>query len=194
MASFKIAKVILKSLFKKPATLMYPVVEREWQERTRGQIGIEESKCIVCGICAKKCPANAIMVERKDRTWAIERMQCVQCNSCVEVCPKKCLVMENQYTEPGAEKITDVFDIPEQEKKKAEKPKEKEEATDAVAEEEGLQCDLETCVYCGICAKECPSEAIKVDRKEKSWEVDKEACTTCGICVEKCPKDSLEIK
>lgn len=97
------------SLFKKPATLMYPVVPRKWQERTRGHIAIDINSCIYCGICQKKCPTNAITVSRGDRSWTIERMQCIQCSCCVEVCPKKCLTNENSYTTPHTEKITDTF-------------------------------------------------------------------------------------
>ena len=42
MATFKIGKVLMKSLFKKPATKMYPVIPNEFQERTRGQVTIEK--------------------------------------------------------------------------------------------------------------------------------------------------------
>ena len=59
LASFKMAKTVLKSLFKKPATAMYPAVPREWTERTRGHVSIIEENCILCGICARKCPTNA---------------------------------------------------------------------------------------------------------------------------------------
>ena len=100
MGAFKFAKTVLKSTFKKPATLMYPVVEREWQERTRGSIDIDADKCILCGICGRKCPADAINVDRKGGKWEIHRMQCVQCGACVEACPKKCLDMNPKYTEP----------------------------------------------------------------------------------------------
>lgn len=116
MSVFKIGKVVLRSMFKKPATLMYPVIQREWQDRTRGSIDIDEGMCILCGICAKKCPTNAITVSREQRTWVIERMQCVQCGSCVEVCPKKCLIMNPEYTESSATKITDCVSVPEQPK------------------------------------------------------------------------------
>lgn len=184
MATFKIGKVVLKSLFKKPATLMYPVVPREWQERTRGHVGINESDCIVCGICAKKCPANAITVDRKKRTWSIQRMQCIQCNSCVEACPKTCLTMENQYTEPGPEKVVDTFEIPKQEKAAA-------GASDGGSKK--LSCNLEDCVYCGLCAKNCPCDALTVDRKEKVWKVDEATCVSCGACLEKCPKKCLTL-
>jgi len=113
---YKISKLVLASMFKKPATLMYPVVKREWQERTRGNIGIDEAGCILCGICVKKCPTNAIKVSKEDRTWAIARMQCIQCGSCVEVCPKKCLIMNPMYTSPDTVKVVDTMLIPEQQK------------------------------------------------------------------------------
>ena len=187
MATFKIGKVVMKSLFKKPATLMYPVIPRKWEERTRGQISIREEDCIVCGICAKKCPANAITVDRNKRTWTIERMQCIQCNCCVEVCPKTCLRMENQYTEPGPEKVVDVVNVPKQEKAASNKA----ESGDSGSGE--LKCNLDDCIYCGICAKNCPCESLTVDRKEKVWKVDKDTCAACGVCVEKCPKKCLSL-
>ncbi|WP_400208419.1 4Fe-4S binding protein [Candidatus Methanomassiliicoccus intestinalis] len=119
MASFKMAKTVLKSLFKKPVTKMYPVVPREWEERTRGHVSIIKENCILCGICARKCPTDAISVDRKGKTWTIERMSCIQCSSCVEACPKDCLVMEQTYTSPDVHKISDTFEIPLPEKEKA---------------------------------------------------------------------------
>ena len=51
--------------------------------------------------CArKKCPSDAIEVDRKAKTWAIDRLRCVICGACVEVCPKKCLSMDTAYTTP----------------------------------------------------------------------------------------------
>ena len=116
MGFYKISKVVLRSMFQKPATLMYPTVPRTWEERTRGHIGIEETACILCGICVRKCPTNAIAVSREQRTWVIERMRCIQCGSCVEACPKKCLLMNPDYTAPDTEKKTDCFSVPEQPK------------------------------------------------------------------------------
>ncbi|MGL4485106.1 MAG: 4Fe-4S binding protein [Anaerovoracaceae bacterium] len=186
--SFKIGKVVLGSLFKKPATLMYPVVPREWQERTRGAIGIVEEDCILCGICSKRCPTLAIDVNRDKRFWAIERMNCVQCGACVSVCPKKCLIMEQQYTAPSTAKVIDTYDIPQ---------KAAASGGGSAAPADGtLQCDLEACIYCGICVKQCPCDALVVDRKAdpKVWKVDLDACGNCGVCVEKCPKKCLAIK
>ena len=50
----------------------------------------------------------------------------------------------------------------------------------------------ENCIYCNICAKKCPTDAIVVTRAEKLWSIDRMRCITCGSCVEICPKKSLE--
>ena len=183
MGTFKIAKTVLKSLFNKPETLMYPVEQREWQERTRGSVQIDTDKCILCGICSRRCPTGALDAEKKDGVWEIFRMQCIQCGACVEVCPTQCLTMDPQYTQPGEEKFSDVYEIPKFQKIDAE--------VLAMEMEEPLICDRESCVFCGLCAKVCPAEALTVDRKEKLWEVNEEECVKCGICTEKCPKKCL---
>ena len=127
----RIGKIVLGSMFKKPATLMYPVIPRTWFERTRGSIDIEEKSCILCGICARKCPTNAISTDKVQREWAIERMQCIQCGCCVEVCPKKCLHMNPVYTTPGSEKVIDNVRVPEQPKPEAKPEVKPEPGTEA---------------------------------------------------------------
>jgi formate hydrogenlyase subunit 6/NADH:ubiquinone oxidoreductase subunit I len=183
MAVFKMAKVLLNRLFQKPATLMYPVVPREWTARTRGHIDIDVDQCIKCGICARKCPTNAITVDRDASTWEIQRMQCIQCGCCAEVCPKKCLTMAPEYTTPNVVKVIDTFEIPVKEKA----------AAKAGGGEEKLKCNTDDCVFCGLCAKTCPAGALEVNRDEKTWKVDEDACVKCGACVDKCPKKCLEI-
>ena len=96
MGVFSLGKVVLGSLFKKPSTLMYPVVPREWEERTRGAVSINVDGCVLCGACARACPTHAIEVDRKGSTWAIERMACIQCRGCVDNCPPKCLDMDQK--------------------------------------------------------------------------------------------------
>ena len=179
---FKFGKTILGSLGKKPATLMYPVVPREWEERTRGSVSIDGDNCIACGICANACPTNAIDIDKAEGKWTIQRMQCIQCSACVDGCPKKCLTMENLYTIPDVVKVVDSFDIPKKAPKGAKK--------DAPADDGDLTC-ADSCVFCGLCAKACPADAIKVDRKAKLWEVNTEDCVKCGACIDKCPKGSL---
>ena len=98
MQIFTITGMIMRSLFGKPATLMYPVVPREYPQGNRGHIEIAIEDCIFCGICQRKCPSDAITVDRAAKVWEIERLRCVACSSCSEACPKKCLVMKSGYS------------------------------------------------------------------------------------------------
>lgn len=107
-----IGKTVMRSLFGKPATAMYPVVKNEFYPNTRGRIEINVNDCIFCGMCGKRCPAGAIEVSRPDKKWEIDRTRCIVCNFCVQVCPKKCLTTERHYTVPMADKskrITTVY-------------------------------------------------------------------------------------
>ncbi len=171
---------VLKALFKNPATYGYPYNKKEFPERTRGHIVIDIDNCIFCGLCEKKCPSAAIKVDRNKGTWSIDRMGCVQCENCVVGCPKKVLSSDVNYTQPSTTKTVDTFT----------------KAGAQVNEEKGAampNCDLNTCVFCGLCAKNCPQGAISVDRAAKSWKLDETLCVSCGLCTEKCPKKCLEM-
>lgn len=56
-----------------------------------------------------------------------------------------------------------------------------------------LDFDTLTCVYCGVCAKKCPTGAIEVARSGRRWAIDRLLCISCGACVEICPKKSLAL-
>lgn len=47
---------------------------------------------------------------------------------------------------------------------------------------------VQDCIFCSICARKCPSQCIRVDKKTQKWECDVSACVLCGICEEVCPK------
>lgn len=94
---FTLAKTLFRSLFSKPATLMYPVVLREYPEKSRGHIEINIDKCILCSLCARRCPAQALKVSKPQKSWEIDRARCVLCNFCVEICPTKCLSCPKKY-------------------------------------------------------------------------------------------------
>ncbi len=180
---FTFAGRVIGNLFKKPATTQYPFEPAEYPERMRGHIRIEIENCILCGLCMRSCPSRAIRVDRKAGTWTIERFDCVQCGFCVATCPKKCLFMEKGYTEPDILKKSETFT----------KPKEEKKETAAAAGGKPV-LDEEKCVFCTLCAKKCPQEAIHVERKEKVWKLDEEKCVECGICAGACPKKAIELK
>ncbi|MDD5317726.1 MAG: 4Fe-4S binding protein [Candidatus ainarchaeum sp.] len=103
MSLFRMAKTALKNLASKPATQMYPAKPARKFKSTRGRVENDMDKCILCGLCQRKCPCVAIRVDRDERTWEIDRFRCVTCGCCVEVCPVKSLRMENDYTKSTTE-------------------------------------------------------------------------------------------
>jgi len=49
---------------------------------------IDPDKCKACGICLKKCPAEAIDGGKK-KIHIIDQEKCTNCGTCFEVCPSK---------------------------------------------------------------------------------------------------------
>ena len=52
----------------------------------------------------------------------------------------------------------------------------------------------DTCAYCTVCAKKCPTGALAVNRSQKQWIIDRLKCITCGYCIEVCPKKCLHLE
>lgn len=58
-------------------------------ETKPGKITNDMSKCILCGLCARKCPQECITIDRTgEKTWSIDRDKCVQCGACIDACLK----------------------------------------------------------------------------------------------------------
>jgi len=45
------------------------------------------------------------------------------------------------------------------------------------------------CIKCGICADECPVEAIS--EGDETYIIDKDKCTDCGACANVCPNGAI---
>ena len=56
-----------------------------------------------------------------------------------------------------------------------------------------IEITIEDCILCGLCGMNCPSRAIKVDRKAGTWTINRFDCVQCGYCTEKCPKKCISI-
>jgi len=94
-------KSILQNIFRKPVTRNYPAVARQEIPAYRGRLNIDINACIFCSICAKKCPVDALKVNRAEKTWSVDPYRCILCGYCLEGCPKKCLSMSPNHHNEG---------------------------------------------------------------------------------------------
>ena len=59
----KMLREVLGSIFKKPATNLYPAQKMDMPEGFRGKIKFDPEKCIACELCVKACPPRAMIVK-----------------------------------------------------------------------------------------------------------------------------------
>lgn len=95
-------------LFRKPITMRYPEVRPVVPEGYRGIHGLDESKCHVCGGCAKACPVDCITIESigkgKDQLMTrfdIDYGKCLFCELCTAPCPTNAIHMTKDFDFAG---------------------------------------------------------------------------------------------
>lgn len=122
---FDMFKVITKNFFNKPVTRLYPLnTERKPFERSRGRIIFNPENCMLCSLCARRCPADAITVDRKTGKWELNAFRCIICGECVKSCPKKCITMSSQRRHSASKLQLETFhkEIPKPVPRPAAKP------------------------------------------------------------------------
>lgn len=176
-------KTALRNLFTKPSTVPYPFVPSPAKENYRGRIAYDASKCVNCQMCIRVCSPGAITVDKEpvqggeNITYHFDLTSCTFCATCVDFC------------NTGAIRMTEDYHMVDEDPKKL-----VVSGTRFKSSVKGKLTKGEECVYCTLCAKNCPENAITVDRKEKIWEVNHEECVKCGACIEKCPKKCLSFQ
>jgi formate hydrogenlyase subunit 6/NADH:ubiquinone oxidoreductase subunit I len=96
----KMSREVLTSLFRKPATVLYPYVKVLMPDRFRGKIKFISSRCIGCKLCMRDCPTNCITITKvgdKQFQAEFDLDRCIYCAQCVDTCPKKALETTVEY-------------------------------------------------------------------------------------------------
>ncbi len=57
-----------------------------------------------------------------------------------------------------------------------------------------VEFDMTKCIFCLLCSKRCPTEAIETDKDAKEHRINRNKCIACGTCVESCPVNAIEMK
>lgn len=123
------------------------------------------SGCLGYGTCAKVCPFDAIEVV--NGVAVVNKEKCRACGKCVDVCPKHLIsLIPYSAGQVVACSSTDKGPVT-------------------------MKACQVGCIGCGICVKNCPQDAVKVENFHAV--IDHEKCVGCGICEQKCPKKAIVI-
>jgi formate hydrogenlyase subunit 6/NADH:ubiquinone oxidoreductase subunit I len=57
-----------------------------------------------------------------------------------------------------------------------------------------VEIDINTCIFCSMCARRCPTDAIVVTKDCREWQIDRLKCCVCNLCVEICPVKCLSME
>jgi formate hydrogenlyase subunit 6/NADH:ubiquinone oxidoreductase subunit I len=101
MPYFQMSRLALKWALTKPPTTRYPFAARQVIDGSRGQLVFTATTCVYCSVCAKKCPAGALKVDRAQKTFVLDRLRCISCGYCVELCPKDSLALSTGHGLPA---------------------------------------------------------------------------------------------
>lgn len=123
------------------------------------------SGCLGYGTCVKECPFDAIHIV--NGIAVVDKEKCKACGKCVAICPKQLITLI---------------------------PKDARQVVACSSTDRGpvtMKACTVGCIGCGICVRNCPVQAVKVENFHAI--IDHEKCTGCGTCMEKCPKKAIVI-
>jgi len=96
----KIMKLLISSLFKKPATIKYPSDDRKMSKGFRGKILFNPDNCVGCKLCMRDCPSGAIEIKKIDEKkfeMEIDLAKCIYCGQCADSCLKKAIEVSDEF-------------------------------------------------------------------------------------------------
>lgn len=91
-------------------TVRFPFAPLDLPADFRGKVVIgDEALCKGCGLCARDCPALALVMERRDREHfrlIHYRDRCAYCGQCADSCPSHLIVLSNELVPSTHERDT----------------------------------------------------------------------------------------
>jgi len=97
---------LLKHVFRRPVTVLYPHEPTRTAAGLRGRPHIDMAKCIGCGICSQGCPSRALEMEgrKAEATLRIHLDRCLFCGQCQRSCPQEAIELTKEYELATAER------------------------------------------------------------------------------------------
>ncbi len=166
------------------------------------KIEVDSDSCILCSLCMKNCPQDAIKVVRSVDLRKLRKGEisigdgCIECRLCVENCPTKAVKIYHGKPVIDESKCIyceicskicpmDVILV------RCDSCRIFEQRKDAVIGT--VIADERICSTCGICRENCPTGAIEISRifeGEQKW--SKERCSEdCTVCRDICPNEAI---
>ncbi|MBU1169836.1 MAG: NADH-quinone oxidoreductase subunit I [Proteobacteria bacterium] len=119
--------VTFRAFIKPVVTVQYPREKIDVSPNIRGHIELikcndieAKHDCRVCGMCAKNCPCNCIVVEGEKQegvkgkvltVFTVDFTKCSLCGLCVETCSRSALRFSNEYELAGFTREEFHFDL-----------------------------------------------------------------------------------
>lgn len=124
-----------------------------------------EYGCMGLGSCTMSCKYDAISVNKDTGVAVVDSAICTSCGACVAVCPKKII--------GRIPKDAKVYVA----------------CSNTCKGREVTSICKNGCIACGMCQKNCPTNAITLSNNLALIDYDK--CISCGKCVEVCPRKCI---
>ncbi|WP_421077691.1 4Fe-4S binding protein [Methanothermococcus sp. Ax23] len=158
---------------------------------------VVDGGCVLCGICIDVCPKDAISIEEIKRFDVIKDENCIGCGTCSNVCPRdaitvKIIKFKNEICKSIKREVVFDENCIMCENCAIHCPRDVIPNTTGYKniidrDNSFIRTDFDFCVFCGLCNKICPNDAV--DKGKFDWD----KCEFCSACANICPTHAISI-